>query len=114
VDGDSEFDGLRRADSLLGFVDWFEIHDLPGLEKALAGRDDVDGGEDGEWTWYGPSEDGRRVVGELGIDGDSLALETHSEADADYCCSRLEAAAGSAVRFLIGQECHKPWGVPES
>lgn len=97
-------------DNLLGYVDWFEIRDRQRLRAALRALDDVEPGREDEWAWSEASPDGRRRVAELAIEGNMLAVETRTEVDAERCRTRLEAEAGSAVEFMIGQECFKPWG----
>lgn len=103
-------DNPYAKENLLGYVDWFALHDLQLLERLLGGLDDVEPTGESEWTWYESSPAGRRVVAELAVEGGQLALETYTERDADLCRSRLESSAGSAVEFLIGQESYKTWG----
>ena len=97
-------------ENLLGYVDWFALKDRQRLERVLGKLEDVEPTGDKEWTWYESSPAGRRVIAELAIEGDKLALESYTEEDADVCRSRLGRSAGSAVEFLIGQECYGTWG----
>jgi hypothetical protein len=108
--GEQRSDNPYAKENLLGYVDWFALHDRRRLERVLAELDGVEPTGDGEWTWYESTPAGRRTVAELAVEGDQLALETYTEKDADLCCSRLEGAAGSALEFLIGQESYKAWG----
>ena len=97
-------------ENLLGYVDWFALRDYQHLERVLETLDEVERTGEKEWTWYESSPAGRRVIAELAIEGDQLALETYTERDADLCRSCVERSASSAVEFLIGQECYKSWG----
>ncbi len=112
--GATRNDDPYAPENLLGYVDWFVLHDRQLIERALEALENLEPTGEGEWTWYESSPTGRRVVAVLAIEGDQLALETLTERDADLCRARLEGAAGSAVQFLIGQESYKTWCIDVS
>ncbi len=89
---------------LVGYIDWFEVHDRDHLEAVLEKMSGVEKIEDGEWEWREGVGAECRVVAELGFEGEGFAVFAKQEVDADRCSSRLRAAAGRAVAYLIGEE----------
>lgn len=95
---------------LVGLFDWYEIRDRRRMEAALETLEGVRKIGEEEWTWYEPASAGKRVMASLYVMGESLVLETEREDDADRCDSRLQAAAGGAVEYSIGEERRKEVG----
>jgi hypothetical protein len=79
----------------------FDVLDRAALERALAGRPDLDRQEDGRYAWLAPggSEEFRRGLGTFVLDAGRVVLETTSKPRAERGRAFLEALAGAAVRY---------------
>ncbi|MGH7390865.1 MAG: SEC-C metal-binding domain-containing protein [Candidatus Rokuibacteriota bacterium] len=90
-----------EGDELLFANAVFDVRDREALDRALRDHVDLNRQDDGSYAWFEPggSEEFRRGLGALVLNGDRLVVETMSKARAERCRAFLEKLAGDAVRY---------------
>ncbi len=77
----------------------FDVRDGEAVAAALAGRPDLEPGDDGSYLWLREPVEQRRGIGRVALDGRRLVFEAHSRQRAERGRAMIEALCGGAVTY---------------